>query len=337
MPEQAVGKMKSQSQHDAGEDLAADSALAHLEIGKRQCQHHHDEHRERVDDLLPEHDFVTRCLLAVFAQVFDIRNQFQQRHLFGNDHQDIENRRIEHRAPIGLRDPAYRGAALLEPGLYHIFQTPQVLPLVLARFRTADGAQPVVGIELVDIHLVDHRLRHDPFDVDEIRVVLHPESGAERLRHDRARRGLEPQFLRRLFAGRCHEFADKKSQHRKRHADLHQRDRHALYRYAGNPHYGVFGMSDHLRQRKQGADQRRDRQDLVGPAGQAKNHVQRREGQPVAAVPDIAQFLNEIEEREQKQQCRKYQRSTPEDLYGHIATDGLHRFCLRNGRTERRA
>ena len=183
---------------------------------------------------------------------------------------------------------------------------------------------------------MDHRLRHDPSEVDEIGIVLDPEPGAKCLHNDSARRGLEPQLLRGLFAGRSDELSDQEREHRKPRTDLHQRNRHALYRYSGNPHYRVLGMRDHLSQGKQGADQRRHRQNLVGPAGQTQNHVERREGQPIVAAADFAEFLNEIEEREQQQQCRKYQRRAPEDLYGHIATNRLHRLSLRNGRTESR-
>ena len=124
MAEQAVGQVESQTQHDAGEDLAADAAFAHLEIGERQGQHHHDQYREGIDDLLPEHDLVAGGLLAVFAEVLDIGNQLHQRHLFRHDHQDIENRRIEHRAPIRFGNAAYRGTVFLEPGLHHVFEAP---------------------------------------------------------------------------------------------------------------------------------------------------------------------------------------------------------------------
>ena len=106
--------------------------------------------------------------------------------------------------------------------------------------------------------------------------------------------------MRSLFAGGRDELPDEKGKHRKRHADLHQRDRHALDRYAGNPHDRVLGMGHHLGQRKQGADQGRDRQDFVGPAGKAQEHIERGEGQPITAAADIAELLDEIEEREQE-------------------------------------
>ena len=139
---------------------------------------------------------------------------------------------------------------------------------------------------------MNDRFRHDPLDIDEIGIVFDPESRAERLCDDSTRRGLEPELLSGLLAGGRDELPDDESQDRERHADLYQRDRHALDRYAGDAHDRVFGMGDHLRQGEQGADQRGDRQDLIGPAGKAQEYIECGERQPVAAAPEVAELLD---------------------------------------------
>src|SRR6266404_2373013 len=55
---QPVSKMEAQPQHDAGKDLAAQPAIANLEIGERQCQYHHHQNREGVNELRPQYDLV---------------------------------------------------------------------------------------------------------------------------------------------------------------------------------------------------------------------------------------------------------------------------------------
>ena len=85
-------RKNARPEHRPREDPKADAARAALEMRERQREHHHRDHRERIEHLVPERDLEARRLLLVAAEHADVVVERTQLELLRRDLVDGEDR-----------------------------------------------------------------------------------------------------------------------------------------------------------------------------------------------------------------------------------------------------
>ena len=90
--------------------------------------------------------------------------------------------------------------------------------------------------------------------------------------------------------------------------------------------------------REQRADQRGDREQLVEPRRHVQRDEQQRRGERVAVAPDVAQLVDQVEEREQHEQRRRRSAASPTARRGRCSAAGVFmRARAAGGRRRSRA
>jgi hypothetical protein len=79
----------------------------------------------------------------------------------------------------------------------------------------------------------------------------------------------------------------------------------------------------------QGADQRRDREDLVGVARHAQQHEPERIGEAIAFLLQTPQLIGQQKEGQQRQQHRERHQGAGDDGAGEVAIEPIHRAARR--------
>ena len=231
------------------------------------------------------------------------------------------------------------GAGDVEAGGLHAFQSPAagltvVRRLVAAVLGVNDGRQPEVGVKFVDGHLAQAAVSFQGTDVDEAglkplaigatHAVLQPQAGAEGAHARALAQHVHAQLLGTLFGHWGDPFAGHGSQHGQQHAQHQHAAQRQLATHAGRTHGGEFGVLGKLGQRVDAANQRGHGHQLVDVAGQAQQHVQHGLRQPVAALADVVQFVDEVEEGKEPQKAQQHGHDAASNLAGEVAGHQLH-------------
>ena len=355
MREQPVHEVEGDAQHDAGEHLVAGAAGPDLQVGEGQRQRHHHDHRERIDDLLPEGDLVLAGVLRVFAQMPDVAVQVQPGHAVWLHEQHAEDLGPELGLPVqrGRGGPPgahgrrqARGRHVGEADLLDLAQLPAVAPPPARAARFQQAAQAHLRIELEDPHVAQGAVGKQLPDVHEAHQVhlarrvaggvLDPQAGAE-LPGDRAADRRQPQLLPEALGRRRQHLAHQRGEHRQGEPHAGHHPQGAPAAQARGAHGGVLGVRSQLRERVDAADQRRDRHQLVHVGRQAEQDEGHRVLEPVAAPADVLELVDQVEEGKEREKAQEHEGHRGDDLAPEIAADQQHQPALRGRASAKRA
>ena len=323
MGKQPVAEMERQPGENAEKDLQRNAARTRRMEGKRQRQQHDDRNGERIEHLGPQCDFIARGLLLVLPEMPDVAEQRRRGHLFGRNQQHAENVRAQHRLPVHRLAVADHDAALQKARVGNIAERPAVLALPAPALGRHDPRQFPVAAEFVDLEPAQAGVRQHLARIDEGIAVLHPQPGPESLRHD-GFGGAQFQPLGRLLRPGRHQFAHQQRQQREPDPRQSQQRGDAPVRNAGSEHHRKLGIHHQPGQREQGADQGRDRHDLIHMPRYIERHVQGRLREAVIGAAYAAELPGQIEKGKQQDQADEHEARGHRHLPQQIAGDQVH-------------
>ena len=311
-----------------------------MQVGEGQGQRHHHEAGERVEGLAPELDVVGLGGLLLRRQVFGIAVQLQRRHRHGWQHGRGDDAGVQRALPVqpvellladdhlADRAAARHGAGVPESAPDRL-QMPQALCIDVHLAGLGARHQPALGVELVDAHVLQGALAADAADLDGVAallavnalVVLEPGAALGRV-------GVAHEAGPQLVAAALELWRDIVADDEGQHGEHRRQPRQQAQRAGGPEAAGAQdGELAALRQpgeRHDGADQHRDREQLVEVAGQLHRGQQRGFAGAHADAGHALQLVDEVDEEEQRQEGHGHQHDRADDVLVEQAADGLH-------------
>jgi len=155
-------------------------------------------------------------------------------------------------------------------------------------------------------------------NIDETAPVLDPKTRFETLGDHVAQRP-GPQFLTHAFGKRHQALADQHGQQGEQAGNPEQRHQQVARRQSGSAENGNLRVPRQRRQRIQTADQHRYGDQLIDHPGQAQGHENHRMAQLIPTLADAAQFVDQVEKAEEREECRKHEKNSGEGFAHEIA------------------
>ena len=304
-----------------------------MKVSKWQGQHHHHHAAERIEHLAPELDFVTLRGLAVGVQMLDVLEQVDGAHPVGLEQRHRHHLRTDLGRPAQGRhlDPLDFGQVALggEFASLGVQQRPGTVPREppARRLRHRHQKAARVGLEDPDsAHVALGRQRVD-VHVEGVECLLFLEPGTGLAEADPPFvAGLEQ--LRRAVGHRRQVVAGGKGEQREDQAEPEQGPQRPPGAKPAGAQDRVFGTVGQPRHDEDRADQDRDRQQFVQVVGHHQHHMSERLAHGVGrtgwAFADVGQLVDEIEEKEQRQEAGGDERHRCHDLAVDQAPDRPH-------------